>query len=155
MRPDIAQLSTCENFTESRIEQIYLEAPHGRTRRIRSRERDGVCVYTETEKLRIDGISALETESEITRERYLSLKERIRADSRPINKTRYTFLFGDHLFEVDVYPEWQRCAVMEVELPSRETEVELPCFVEVVKEVTGDKKYSNSSMASIFPSEPI
>lgn len=153
--PDISSLEDLDGYSRSEIEQIYLESEKGRTHRIRSRRFDGATVYTETEKIRIDAISAFENEKEIDCRRFSELRARQRKDSRVIEKTRITFRFGERLFEVDVYPEWKRTAIMEVELPERDTEIDLPPFIEIVKEVTGDKAYSNASMSRTFPKELI
>ena len=42
---------------------------------------------------------------------------------------------------------------METELESRDTEVLMPDFLSIVREVTGNKLYSNASMARSFPKE--
>ena len=42
---------------------------------------------------------------------------------------------------------------METELESREEEVEFPSFIEILREVTGDKAYSNAAMSRTFPAE--
>jgi CYTH domain-containing protein len=154
-KPDESLLCKLEGYSESLIEQIYLDAPKGRTHRIRSRSVGGVIAYTETEKIRVDAISAIENEREIDAATFAELSKKQRKDSRRIIKRRLTFSFDDHLFEVDIYPQWQRSAVMEVELPTKSTPVSLPPFIELIKEVTGEKRYSNSSMASAFPEELI
>ena len=151
--PDITEMRLQDNYTSSVIEQIYLKSARGITHRIRSRVFSDKTVYTETIKVRIDKMSASETESEISSERFLSLKENIAPDTRVLNKVRHTFCFCGHIFEIDVYPEWKRSCIMEVELLNRDEKIEFPPFVEIVAEVTGDKKYSNASMSRAFPDE--
>ncbi len=151
--PDLEALKKEPSYTESEIVQIYLEAKKGRTHRVRSRAADGATVYTETEKVRIDAMSAFEDEREIDRERFLELSGRMRAGSRPIAKRRITVGYGELLLEIDVYPEWKNTCIMEIELPCRELEVSIPPFIEVVEDVTGDAAYSNSSMSYSFPEE--
>ena len=72
-----------------------------------------------------------------------------------IAKTRKSFVYKGQLFEIDVYSEWNSTAVMETELASRNTVVEMPDFIEIVKEVTGIYSYSNASMAENFPEETL
>ena len=43
---------------------------------------------------------------------------------------------------------------MEIELEKREESVEIPDFIEIIRDVTGDKAYSNAAMARAFPTEP-
>jgi CYTH domain-containing protein len=151
--PDISEISRHSDYTVSEIEQIYLESPNGITRRIRSRRFSDKTIYTETVKVRIDKMSASETECEISEERFLSLKERIAKGTVAILKSRHTFSYLGHVFEIDVYPAWKNTCIMEVEMESREEKISFPPFIEIVADVTGEKRYSNASMSRSFPEE--
>ncbi len=153
--PSVAFLRGEEGYTESRIVQIYLESENGVTHRIRSRKYEGFTEYTETKKTRVDSMSAFEEEKEISEEKFLCLSEKIKSGSHPLIKTRYTFLYKGVKVEIDVYPGWERSAILETELETREAVAELPSFIEVVREVTGDKRYSNAAMSQVFPKEII
>ena len=153
--PDISILAEQEGYTSSSILQIYLPAPAGSTHRIRSRRYSSEISYTETKKRRIDHISSEEHEREITESEFASLATQILDGTHPVSKVRHTFLYRGALFELDVYPEWKQTAIMETELDSRDTALERPDFIEIVKEVTGDKSYSNRAMAQHFPAEQL
>lgn len=153
--PDFETLKALSGYSESEIIQVYLKSKRGITRRIRKRTANGISVYTKTEKIRIDGMSSIEREEEITQTSFDDLMNEKRENSCPVIKRRITFLFGERLFEIDVYPEWKRSCIMEVELPSRDVEVEVPPFIELVRDVTGDGTYSNSAMSNSFPKELI
>ena len=153
--PNIDILSKQEEYTESRMIQIYLPADKGQTHRIRKRLYQGKTVCTETKKVRIDKISSTEIEREISESEFSTLSRLILEDTRPINKARYTFVYKGQLFEIDVYPEWSKTAIMETELPSAECKAEMPPFIEIIKEVTGEKSYSNRGMAEAFPKEQL
>ena len=140
-------------FTESCITQIYLNSDAGVTHRVRKRVYEGKATYTETKKTRIDKMSVIEDEREITEAEYLSLSSDIKQGTRPIFKTRYTFLSGEKVVEIDVYPDWKRTCILETELSSREEIVTFPEFINIIKEVTGQFEYSNASMAKCFPKE--
>ena len=152
-KPKSADMMGCEGYSSSEIVQIYLASQGGVTHRIRSRAYREVTRYFETTKIRIDKMSSHEYEREIDRGEFESLSLKIAEDSRPIVKTRYTFDFSGQTFEIDVYPEWEKTAIMETELPSRETAVTFPDFIRVIAEVTGDKRYSNAAMSREFPKE--
>ena len=152
-KPSVEAMRACDGYSESKIVQTYLNSPATETRRVRSRALDGTVVYTETRKIRIDAMSSTEIEREITGEEYENLLLDSKADCRPIVKTRYTFIHLAQLFEVDVYPEWERSAIMETELDTRDREVVFPDFIDVVRDVTGVKSYSNASMSRSFPPE--
>lgn len=150
--PAISDMAANLPYTVSEITQTYLQA-HGLTHRVRRRETSGKVVYTETRKIRIDQMSAVEDEREISADEYERLLEKRDTRLHPINKVRHTFFYKGHTFEVDVYPFWQSTCVLETELSSRDEQVEFPEFIEMVKEVTGNKAYSNHSLAFKIPSE--
>lgn len=152
-KPDEKELSEMPEYTRSEITQIYLKSPGGITRRIRSRERSGNITYTETTKVRIDKISAYEDEREISCEDFERLSSERDEKTLPIIKTRHTFVYEGQLFEIDVYPEWKSTAIMETELESRDKEVIFPKIITILREVTGDKNYSNAGMSRSFPDE--
>ena len=60
---------------------------------------------------------------------------------------------ADVTAEIDIYPNWKRTCIMETELPSKEHSVTFPPYIRIIKEVTGEKQYSNVSMSHSFPSE--
>ena len=153
VKPEIKALQSAENFTQSEIVQIYLASDEGVTHRVRSGSAEGRVLYTETIKRRIDKMSCDEREREISEEEFAFLSKKIAEGTRPIIKKRYTFEFCGQIFEIDVYPEWDKTAIMETELESREQTVGMPEFITIVREVTGDKAYSNASMSRIFPKE--
>ena len=151
--PDLSFISDQPEYTESDILQIYLTSAKGETSRIRKRVFFDRVEYTKTTKIRIDAISSNEIESEISEGEFDLLALQIRDGSSALNKTRHTFSYLGNTIEIDIYPQWQRTAIMETELDSADKILDLPPFIKVIKEVTGDKSYSNSSMASSFPPE--
>lgn len=153
--PDISVLSSLPGYTSSDIEQTYLSSDAGVMRRVRARKYQGRTVYTETKKMRIDNMSAHEDERKITREEYETLLSEIMTGTVTIFKTRHTFDFSGRVLEIDIYPNWRKTAILEVELDSREATLDIPDFIKVVAEVTGEKKYSNAAMAHEFPNELI
>ena len=153
-KPSWGKIALADGYTESHITQIYLNSDPGITHRIRKRcYSDGRVEYTETRKIRIDKISSIEDEREISKEEFLSLASNLRHGSAPLEKIRRTFSYLGNVIEIDEYPEWQRTCIMETELGERDECVELPDFIRIVKEVTGEKQYSNSSMSNRFPDE--
>ena len=151
--PSVATLATRSDYTESRITQIYISGEVGETRRVRRREYPDKTLYFETVKRRVDSISSEERERELDRAEYDELSALILPGTSAVEKTRYTFAFRGQTFEIDVYPQWRSTAIMETELPTREAEVEMPPFIKIIREVTGDKAYSNAAMSREFPPE--
>lgn len=153
MLPSTEQMSEMEGYVATPILQIYLPSADGETRRVRRRIYPDRTAYIETRKIRVDSMSSTEIEREIDREEFLALSASPLGGTSPVEKVRHSFTYHGQIFEIDVYPQWSRTAIMETELPSRETEVEMPDFINIIKEVTGIKAYSNASMSRVFPEE--
>ncbi len=153
--PDLELISRLGGYERTEIIQTYLEGEPCETRRVRKRSYPDRTVYTETSKRRIGPISAIEREREISEEEYTELIKAIKHGTRPIKKCRHSFLYGKVTVEIDVYPEWQRSCIMETELESADDTPELPPFIEILHEVSGEHKYSNAAMAHSFPEEII
>jgi len=68
-------------------------------------------------------------------------KEQADPARNPICKTRYCLAHGKHYFEINVYPFWSDKAVMEIELLTENEPFEIPPFVNVLEDVTDDKRY--------------
>ena len=154
-KPVFSLIRNMPESTESEILQIYLPSESEETRRIRRRVYKDKTLCYETRKIRIDGMSCTEIEREITPDEFSALSQSIKEGTTPINKTRYTFDYEGQTFEIDIYPQWQNTAIMETELESREKRVEIPSFIKIIREVTGNKAYSNAAMSREFPKEDI
>ena len=153
--PDISLIASHGDYTVSEIKQTYLESPEHVTHRVRKRHYGDHTVYTETKKVRIDKMSVYEDEREISEGEYRALLSHRKSGTVTLKKTRHTFPYLGQIFEIDVYPEWGKSAILETELKTRDTVVTFPGFIEIIAEVTGEKKYSNASMAKEFPKELI
>lgn len=151
--PDLTVLRRQKGYRKSRIEQVYLPDAPGVTHRIRARKTKGKTVYTETIKTRISAMSAIEDEKEITAEEYHRLRLARDKKRRIVYKTRHLFYINGQSYEIDVYPQKNRSCILETELPSEESEVILPDFLHVIREVTGDRRYTNASLAKEFPED--
>ena len=62
---------------------------------------------------------------------------------------------GSHALEIDVFPFWTDRAFCEVELRSEDERFVLPDWIETVREVTDDRRYTNSALALSIPREEI
>lgn len=156
-RPDEAELSAMaarSGGSVSHIIQTYLTAEEGVSRRVRARTVDGTTTYTCTAKRRIDRMTAEENERIISPEEYAALLKDADPTCRPIEKTRFCIPFGGRTLEIDLYPFWPDRAVLEIELPYPDAPFSLPSELTVLAEVTGNRAYSNHSLArNPFPRE--
>ena len=137
----------------SEIEQVYLLTPEGERERIRRRDYGDRTVFTHTAKRRMSDLTRLEIEREITEEQYRMLLAMADPARRPIRKKRYLYDYDAQLFEIDVFPFWDDRALMELEMESEGQEVRLPPEIGIIREVTAEKRYTNSAIAREIPRE--
>lgn len=152
-RPDEASLAALPGCGYTEISQTYLRAAEGTTERVRRRGLNGQWQYSHTIKRRISLMSNIENERMISPDEYARLLTRADPARRSIEKRRYTLPWKGHVFEIDVYPFWQHQAIMEVELKDEAEQAPLPPNVRVLRELTGDRGYSNAALALSVPRE--
>jgi CYTH domain-containing protein len=151
-RPDEALLRSM-GAQASNITQTYLLAEPGVTERVRARVFSDKTVYTHTKKVRISALSATEDEKEVSHEDYERLLKRSDPSRTPLQKTRYTLPSGKHLLEMDLFPFWEKQAVLEIELSAEDETFTIPDFIFVLREVTGEAAYKNVHLAKQVPAE--
>ena len=148
--PDVKALEKLPNCRRVEIVQTYLKCESDEEEvRIRQRGYDGNYIYFKTRKRRISDLKRIEVEERLTQEEYLSLLVQADPAYRPIHKQRYCLSDNGLYYEIDVYPEWQDKAMMEVELHSDTQKVVFPDCVKVIREVTDDPSYSNHNLAKL------
>lgn len=147
--PNIEKLKEKYDITEVNIMQTYLKNDDGIEERVRQREIDGDFTFYHTHKRNIDdnGLSREEKEEKISQCEYLKLLYRADRDLSPIIKKRYTFLYKDKYFEMDVYPFWNDKAILELEVSSENEIFELPEGIDIIEDVTNNPKYKNKALA--------
>ena len=145
--PDITYLDSLPNCKKVEIIQTYLKAPNGDETRIRQRGADGNFIYFQTTKRKISDTKRIEIERRLTKDEYLKLLLDVDTTKHQIRKTRYCLVYASQYFEIDVYPFWNDKAIMEIELRSEDQEFTIPTFINVIKDVTDDDEYKNSSLA--------
>lgn len=137
------------------IEQIYLTAQPGTTRRVRRVTEAGETRFYKTFKRRITALTAEEDEGQISAEAYEAYLLESDPALKPILKTRYRIPFEGQTLEFDLYPFWTDRAVLEIELEREDQPVRIPEWVRVLKEVTADYRYKNVSLARETPMDAL
>lgn len=151
--PGKAFLDTIPDRDKSEITQTYLVSEKGVTARVRKRVYEDGVKYTKTEKVRINAVSCFEDEHEITEAEYEAELAFADKKKNAIVKTRVMLRSENHVFEIDLYPFWMKQAVMEVELESEDESFTVPENIEIIREVTSDRRYKNASLAHSIPKE--
>lgn len=148
--PDIEYLKSL-NCVKSEIEQSYMLGENGKFR-LRKRGLNGSYIYIMTVKHKISDTIREEVETRLTEDEYNALMaSNIKTGS--IKKDRYCLMYDGVYYEIDVFPFWQKQAYLEVELLSENDIVRIPDFIEVIREVTHDSRYKNSSLCNKIPDE--
>lgn len=151
--PDLAYLRTLDGCRVLEMRQTYLErspAEPQTERRVRTITENGVTSYVYTKKSPRAYLSRFEDEREVPREEYELLMKDAYSE---LIKTRYAFPFAGHVMEIDVYPPeiggeaFDGYAILEVEMNDPDEAVEFPEFLEIIREVTDEKKYHNKTLA--------
>ncbi len=150
--PDTAKLACMNGVQIWHITQTYLREPGARVRRL---EENGTVRYIRTEKKRLSNLSSYEDEWEVTEEEYRGMLADADPARRSIEKTRYRIPWLEYLCEIDVYSFWNDRATLEIELPSEDIRPPLPPYITLVREVSGDKRYTNRAMAKEIPADSL
>lgn len=153
--PDMDEISKRYVCRTVDIKQIYIKMPTGEKARIRKRGEGNDSIYIKTVKHKISDAVREEHEQLISREEYERLTCFADPERRPIIKKRTCIIANGKYFELDVFPFWSDRALLEIELESENESFILPETVKCVREVTGDRRYTNSALAKQVPNEEI
>ena len=118
--------------------------------RVRQRGIDGNYIYFQTTKRTLSGLKRVEIERRLTQQEYLKLLMDADTTKHQIRKTRYCLTYENQYFEIDLYPFWQDKAIAEIELSDEAERVVFPPQIRVIREVTDDDSYKNSTLATLF-----
>ena len=130
------------------IQQTYLKKiiPNVQ-RRVRMRTHDGNAMYIFTEKIPQRPGVRIEREEIIGLREYLTLLQERDPRRSIILKDRYSFVWAQQYFQLDNFHSPMPLTLLEIELPHEKTHIELPPFLKIIRDVTEDPRYSNSSIA--------
>lgn len=143
--PDMNRFENAEGVTKLEIFQTYLQSKDPSVeRRIRQRGANGSYAYFYAEKRMISEGNYEDKERKLSKREYLTL---LMEGVKSYRKTRYCFLYENQYFELDVYPDKEGEAILEINLTAGMNEVVVPTWLDVIEEVTGDPKYYGANIA--------
>ena len=145
-----------ESTRRIEIRQVYLHrgAAEG-SRRVRRSRTEGDERWYFTEKIHLTDRKRIEREREISPEEAQTLLLQADEKLHAIEKTRWCVPYAGHTLEIDIFPFWADRAFLEAELSAEDEELRLPDWVEVIREVTEDRRYTNLALAAEIPEETI
>lgn len=146
--PDLSIIEKQQLYMKIDMEQIYLRNSGSTSgMRIRKSTLNGKTSYKKTYKKSITNITRIEIEDDISEQTWKDFMFEMDPDSSPIVKTRHCFMYNNQFFELDIYSFWNDRATIELELKDENQEIDFPPFIEIIKEVTDDERYSNRSLS--------
>lgn len=133
---------------ELEIDQTYLQTADGSEARVRRRGQKGAYAYTHTVKKPLMSGQRVELERPITGREYAELLTLRDPQRRTVCKRRSCFLWKGFYFELDRFVEPRPgLELLEIELDDESSVVPLPPWLDIDREVTDDKTYSNFAIA--------
>lgn len=147
--PDFEWLESNPTCKKVEIIQTYLNSTENEEVRVRQRGTDGNYIYFQTIKRKVSDLKRIEIEKRLSQSEYIELLMNADTTKRQIRKTRYCLTYNNQYFEIDVYPFWKDKAIAEIELDDENTEIVFPPQIKVIREVTDDDSYKNSSLAKM------
>lgn len=147
--PDTALLEALPNCRRMEIVQTYLYSPNGEKSYLRKRSADGNNTYFLSTQRTVLEQKRIEVERRLSKNEYTRLLANADPACHPIRKTRYCLHYGEHYFDIDVYPFWKDKAIMEIELSSETAPIGFPEMVTVIREVTDEEAFHDETLARI------
>lgn len=146
--PSLAELNSA-NAQKIFLEQMYLRKPDKRKLRIRKHQaEDGSATYFKTKKSFVRSGVRVENDDFIDSPvDYIRYQEFKIPGTGVIWKHRWYFVYKYQYFELDIFVRPEGLCLLEIELIKDNDPVELPPFLEIEREVTGDSYYSNYQIA--------
>ena len=137
------------NVIESDIFQTYLVAdPDYEVRLRRRRWKGGKTVNVHTTKKRVGTNREIETERQVSNALYESLLAQADPYRHPIHNQRRSFIWKGQYFELDTYHDQLKgLIILETKGITDAEDVNFPPFIQVVKDITGNKSYYNYNLA--------
>ena len=148
--PDLGLLNNMPACRRVPLSQTYLDTPEEGRFRVRKRGEGEDAVFIKTVKKKISEIRRIEIEESISEDEYENYISRKEYCGGTIAKDRYCIVWNNSYFELDVFPFWDRFALLEIELLDEKQEFALPDFVTVIKEVTYDESFRNKTLAVTY-----
>ena len=137
-----------DDCIESDITQTYLLGEPDCEVRLRRRGFDGKFVYVHTTKKKTSENEELVTERQINLSLYEMMLGLADPQCHTIAKHRQSFIWQGQYFEIDTYGEQLAgLVILETKGIAEGEPVKFPPFVNVLKEITGNKEYYNYNLA--------
>lgn len=137
-----------DDCIDSEITQTYLKGYPDAEERLRKRCWGKKVVYVHTTKKKTAENEELVTERQINQNLYEIMLPIADPNRDTIHKLRQSFIWQGQYFEIDTYlDQLEGLVILETKGIAEGEPVKFPPFLNVIKEVTGDKDYYNYNLS--------
>jgi len=140
------------NVVSMDMTRAYLKSNDNTIRRVRKCNQDRPLFYL-TVKDNASNLERSESETLISRDEYNTLLLDQDPERNTIFKTRHYFIWNNRQYELDEFRVLYRniyngLKILEVEIDDPSEQIEIPPFISIEREITGDPTYSNWTLAT-------
>ena len=147
---DPSLLSAYEPVEQVITQSYLLSRNDDIERRARKVEDRGNISYYFIEKQSVSPFERIEKERILTRKEYLRAIRDVDPAFGSVTKHRYSFKYRDLYMTVDTYASSPDLAILDVQLPDLQQEVDLPPEIEVVRDVTEEERYQGHMISKFM-----
>lgn len=136
-----------DTLNKTHIEQYYLLSTKNEEKRVRKREKDGTVLFYYSEANTLTANTRIKVDRIISEKQYndyLALKDE---SLNVIEKDRYSFIHDNLFFKLDIFSFDTDKGLLSVQIPSEDTQINLPECVDIIKDVSEDENYKNYYLA--------
>ena len=149
-RPSDELLNKLDFANYSDIVQTYLDPSGNIERRVRQRgTKEKGYSYYYTEKYPVATGERIERDRVISISDYVNYLNEADVTRQQIHKRRYCFIHENQYFELDVFQKDKKYALLEIELGDINEKVNLPKWLNVIRDVTKEEDFYNSNIAKV------
>ncbi|MBQ2137904.1 MAG: AAA family ATPase [Erysipelotrichaceae bacterium] len=135
------------SYSKSHIVQYYLLSDNGYERRIRAKEKNGETMYSYAEANYLSTNERVKVDRVLTERQYKDYFHQIDPEFNVIDKNRYSFMYKNLFFKLEVFDFDTSKGILTVDQPSDGRQVEIPDYINVLKDVSDDLNYKNYYLA--------
>lgn len=140
-KPDYDMLCKLNGASKFKISLTYLKSRDDEDIKLVIRRSEDKVVYSKVVK------SIGREEVYISADKYVSELENADPRRKRLDKERFFFIYKNNRYKVDFYPFMDDVAILELDLLNEREEFELPDFIEVIEDITDNRKYRNRELA--------
>jgi len=139
-------LDKLKEFHSLDIFQSYLTS-NSIQRRLRKKGMKDDWVYTYAETKYLENNERIKKEKMISQKEYIDMSSEINIQLHSISKRRCNFVYDFQYFTIDIFSFLDNKAIMDVQVTDKNSTIEIPNYIKVIKDISFDKNYQNYNIS--------